>query len=283
MSKSSYDETGLIKIYYAQISKIPLLSKEETANLIIKAQNGDQTALKKVVESNLRLVLKIAQNIRNTVLSFTDLVAEGNFGLYDAVRKFDVTRDLRFSTFAAFQIRNRMKIAMLSQGGTVHVPSDIQKKYFQIKSIENRLMQKYHCDKVDASLIAKHSSYTVSEIREILLAKLESVSPVNYRELNNSNKEIDNDQFIEIVIDNEENLLEQNQEDRELIKTVELWFKKLQRDQQEKLLESIAEYQDEHLDGGIALYSKSLHFYTQGLLLHDLRNFLFNHAPELLR
>jgi len=94
-----------MRLYLKEISKIPLLTVEEEKALGYRAQAGDKDALQKLIESNLRFVIKIAKNYRVSGLPFLDLINEGNIGLIEAARRFDPDRGVRFTSYAVWWIR----------------------------------------------------------------------------------------------------------------------------------------------------------------------------------
>jgi len=94
-----------MRLYLKEISKIPLLSVEEEKALGHRAQAGDKDALQKLIESNLRFVIKIAKKYRASGLPFLDLINEGNVGLIEAARRFDPERGVRFTSYAVWWIR----------------------------------------------------------------------------------------------------------------------------------------------------------------------------------
>jgi len=94
-----------MRLYLKEISKIPLLTAEEEKELGRRAQAGDKDALQKLIESNLRFVIKIAKKYRKSGLPFLDLINEGNVGLIEAARRFDPERQVRFTSYAIWWIR----------------------------------------------------------------------------------------------------------------------------------------------------------------------------------
>ncbi len=120
------DERGdshLLGLYLLEVGKYSLLSADEEADLARRIAKGDQAARQHLILANLRLVVNIAKRYRNQGLSLMDLIEEGNLGLIRAVEKFDHTRNLRFSTYATWWIRQFVGRAVQNQGSIVRLPS----------------------------------------------------------------------------------------------------------------------------------------------------------------
>ncbi len=124
-SSTSNDATQL---YLHDIGISPLLSAEEEVHFSRLARDGVQSARQRMIESNLRLVVRIARRYANRGLSFLDLIEEGNLGLIHAVEKFDPERGFRFSTYATWWIRQTIERALMSQTRTVRLPVHIVKE-----------------------------------------------------------------------------------------------------------------------------------------------------------
>jgi RNA polymerase primary sigma factor len=108
-----------MRLYLKEISRIPLLTVEEEKALGYLAQKGDKEALQKMIESNLRFVIKIAKKYRKSGLPFLDLINEGNIGLIEAARRFDPDRQVRFTSYAVWWIRQAI-LHYLSQATQVY-------------------------------------------------------------------------------------------------------------------------------------------------------------------
>jgi RNA polymerase nonessential primary-like sigma factor len=120
--------TDNTQIYLHDIGASPLLSAEEEVFFSRLARQGDAAARRRMIESNLRLVVKIARRYVNRGLSFLDLIEEGNLGLIHAVEKFDPERGFRFSTYATWWIRQTIERALMSQTRTVRLPVHVVKE-----------------------------------------------------------------------------------------------------------------------------------------------------------
>ncbi|WP_122856958.1 sigma-70 family RNA polymerase sigma factor, partial [Pseudomonas viridiflava] len=106
------------QLYLNEIGFSPLLSPEEEVHFARLSQRGDPAGRKRMIESNLRLVVKIARRYVNRGLSLLDLIEEGNLGLIRAVEKFDPERGFRFSTYATWWIRQTIERAIMNQTRT---------------------------------------------------------------------------------------------------------------------------------------------------------------------
>src|SRR3990167_6354338 len=131
------------QLYLKEIGFSPLLTAEEEVyygRLVLK---GDATARKKMVESNLRLVVKIARRYYGRGLEFSDLIEEGNLGLLRAVEKFDPERGFRFSTYATWWIRQTIERAIMNQARTVRLPIHVLKELNLYLTTARELMKQY--------------------------------------------------------------------------------------------------------------------------------------------
>lgn len=124
-SQKTMDAT---QIYLGEIGFSPLLSAEEEVYFSRLALKGDQAARKRMIESNLRLVVKIARRYINRGLALLDLIEEGNLGLIRAVEKFDPERGFRFSTYATWWIRQTIERAIMNQTRTIRLPIHVVKE-----------------------------------------------------------------------------------------------------------------------------------------------------------
>ncbi|WP_027858810.1 RNA polymerase sigma factor RpoS [Marinobacterium jannaschii] len=116
------------QLYLNEIGFSPLLTAEEEVYYSRKALKGEEAARKRMIESNLRLVVKIARRYINRGLSLLDLIEEGNLGLIRAVEKFDPERGFRFSTYATWWIRQTIERAIMNQTRTIRLPIHVVKE-----------------------------------------------------------------------------------------------------------------------------------------------------------
>jgi RNA polymerase nonessential primary-like sigma factor len=122
LTTSSSAQLDATRLYLNEIGASPLLTAEEEVYFSRRAQKGDEAARKRMIESNLRLVVRIARRYVNRGLALLDLIEEGNLGLIRAVEKFDPERGFRFSTYATWWIRQTIERAIMNQTRTVRLP-----------------------------------------------------------------------------------------------------------------------------------------------------------------
>ena len=116
------------RLYLSEIGGSNLLSAEEEIKFSRLAQKGDMASRQRMIESNLRLVVKIARRYMNRGLALLDLIEEGNLGLIRAVEKFDPERGFRFSTYATWWIRQTIERAIMNQTRTIRLPIHVVKE-----------------------------------------------------------------------------------------------------------------------------------------------------------
>lgn len=139
VSQKSMDATQL---YLSEIGFSPLLSMEEEVYYAKRALKGDPAARKRMIESNLRLVVKISRRYLNRGLPLLDLIEEGNLGLMKSVEKFDPTRGFRFSTYATWWIRQTIERAIMNQTRTIRLPIHVVKELNIYLRAARKLIQK---------------------------------------------------------------------------------------------------------------------------------------------
>ena len=110
--------------YFKDVSRQPMISQEEEIELTKKIKEGNEAAVKKLVEANLRFVISVAKQYQNKGLALVDLIQEGNLGLIEAARKFDETRGFRFISYAVWWIRQAIIKALSDQCRTIRVPAN---------------------------------------------------------------------------------------------------------------------------------------------------------------
>jgi RNA polymerase primary sigma factor len=128
-----------LAVYQAEISRIPLLTREEELALAKRVAAGDADAERRMVEANLRLVIKIARRYMNRSLPLGDLIEEGNLGLLRAVRKYRWERGTRFSTYAVWWIRQFIVRSIANQARLIRLPVHVEALYSQYRRAKEKL------------------------------------------------------------------------------------------------------------------------------------------------
>jgi RNA polymerase primary sigma factor len=143
-----------IKLYLKDIQKSQLLSAAQERELAELIAAGDDHARARMIESNLRLVVKIAKRYMNRGLPFLDLIEEGNMGLIKAVEKFKVSKGCRFSTYATWWIRQSIERALVNQSRTIRLPVHVADEINKLVKVNRELVQTLKRDPYTAEIAA---------------------------------------------------------------------------------------------------------------------------------
>lgn len=155
------------QLYLNEIGYSPLLSAEEEVYFARLALKGEEAARKRMIESNLRLVVKISRRYINRGLAFLDLIEEGNLGLIRAVEKFDPERGFRFSTYATWWIRQTIERAIMNQTRTIRLPIHVVKELNVYLRAARELTQKLDHDPT-AEEIAELVDKPIDDVKRML-------------------------------------------------------------------------------------------------------------------
>ena len=169
-SQSHSDTVDATQLYLQQIGKAPLLSAQEEVYFARRLQKGDEASRKRMIESNLRLVVKIARRYINRGLSLLDLIEEGNLGLIHAVKKFDPERGFRFSTYATWWIRQNIERGLMNQTRTIRLPVHIIKELNVYLKAEKELAGKNKQDP-SAEDIASLVKKPIESVKRLMVFK----------------------------------------------------------------------------------------------------------------
>lgn len=155
-----------IRLYLRDIKKLPLLTADEEMKLAMRVKRGDKEARAKMIQSNLRFVISIAKRYSNLGVSMMDLIEEGNMGLMKAVGKFNPKRGYRFSTYAAWWIRQYISRAIANQGKTVRMPVYIIELLMRFKKTTEHLTNSLK-RKPRSSEIAKRMKIPIKRVKQL--------------------------------------------------------------------------------------------------------------------
>ena len=166
---------GTLDKYLSDIAKEPLITAEEEVALAQRIKEGDQAALERLVNANLRFVVSVAKQYQNQGISLQDLINEGNIGLVKAAQRFDETRGFKFISYAVWWIRQSILQAVAEQSRIVRLPLNqvgaINRVKKAINVLEHRLQRKPTVDE-----IAEETGLTPEKVMTILSNNTQTVS-----------------------------------------------------------------------------------------------------------
>ena len=160
-----YDDA--IKIYLRDIQRTPLLCAASEKELARKIEKGDDAARKKMIESNLRLVVKIAKRYINRGLPFLDLIEEGNLGLIKSVERFNLAKECRFSTYATWWIRQSIERALINQSRTIRLPVHVSDDIGRMIRVSRKLSHELSREPTNQE-IADTMKATIQHVRRLM-------------------------------------------------------------------------------------------------------------------
>jgi len=177
-SEESAEEHGVddpVRMYLKEIGKVQLLSSEEEIELAIRIAEGDETAKKRLVEANLRLVVSIAKKYMGRGMSLLDLIQEGNLGLIKAVEKFDHTKGFKFSTYATWWIRQSITRAIADQSRIIRLPVHMSEFISRVRKTSAQLLNENGSEPTSEQ-IAERMGVPVERVRDVMRTSQEPVS-----------------------------------------------------------------------------------------------------------
>jgi RNA polymerase primary sigma factor len=156
-----------LKLYIKDIKDIPLLTPEDELKTARRVKQGDPQARRKMIRSNLRLVINIAKQYANFGVPLLDLISEGNLGLMKAVSKFNPKLGYRFSTYAAWWIKQHVTRALADQGKTVRIPVYMVETLTRFRKVNERLTHRLR-RKPKVAELAKSMKLPIAKIKELM-------------------------------------------------------------------------------------------------------------------
>ncbi|MGE5682431.1 MAG: RNA polymerase sigma factor RpoD/SigA [Bacillota bacterium] len=160
----TYRESQSLDKYLQEIGKVDLLNASDEVELAIRIKKGDQRALEKLVQANLRFVVSVAKQYQNQGLSLGDLINEGNLGLIKAAKRFDETKGFKFISYAVWWIRQSILQALAEHSRIVRLPLNRIGSLNKISKAFNNLEQTYERDPSPEEL-AKELDMDVDEVK----------------------------------------------------------------------------------------------------------------------
>jgi RNA polymerase primary sigma factor len=156
-----------LKLYVRSIGGGPLLTREEERDLARRKDAGDEAAKRRLIESNLRLVMSITRHYTSSGVPLLDLIQEGNLGLIRAVEKFDYRMGYKLSTYATWWIRQSVTRALADQGRTIRLPVHVADRVRRLLRSRRQLAQKLNREPTEQEL-AKEAGMPPEKVRDLL-------------------------------------------------------------------------------------------------------------------
>lgn len=159
-------DVDVVKLYFKDIDKTPLLTADEEKKLARRIRKGDARARRKMIQANLRLVVNVAKRYSRYGVPLLDLIEEGNLGLMKAAKKYDPKTGYRFSTYACWWIKQSILRALSDQGKTIRVPVYMSEAIIKYKKVVEELKHRLH-RKPRIGEIARKLNVSVVKVKEI--------------------------------------------------------------------------------------------------------------------
>ncbi len=198
--ESRKTDPDIDKSYFQDVSHYPLLTREEEVSLARKARAGDEEARKKLILSNLKLVITIAKSYSSYGVPFLDLIEEGNLGLIKAVSRFDPEKGFRFSTYSSWWIKQSMVRAISNFSRTIRIPIhvfQVMKKYMALEKSEAHLTNEEKAAKLE---ITPRKLRSIEKLVRNIKALDVSSSLDSYAELSTNLEAEDDTDFEKIIL-----------------------------------------------------------------------------------
>lgn len=182
-----------LNTYLKSIGKIPVTTREEEAELAGHIKQGDSEAIKRLVEGNLRFVVKVAQGYQGCGMSLPDLINEGNIGLLEAAKRFDASKGVKFISYGVWWIRQAIMQALAEQSGAVRLPLKQAGLLYKLGQAYSELLQRNNGKEPSPDELAKHLKVSRKEIDNILRVSR------NYLSLDAPLSDSDDSTFIDLM------------------------------------------------------------------------------------
>jgi RNA polymerase primary sigma factor len=190
ITEHSYTEDdNILSMYLKEINKIPLLTREEEVDIATKAALGNETAKKKLIESNLRFVVNVAKKYQNQGLPLIDLINEGNIGLMNAIDRFDVDKGYHFISYAVWWIRQAILKSICEKSRTIRLPLNRANELIQIQKAQKELTS-MNGEDPDLYAIAQMTQLNEKHISDLLSISRDMVSLETPVFADNNNSEL---------------------------------------------------------------------------------------------
>ncbi len=179
--ESTSTESDSFRTYFREISQFPLVTPEEEIELSVRIKAGDEEAYSQLLCANLRLVVKIALKFSDRGLSLMDMIAEANRGLMQAVERFEPGHGAKFSTYAAWWIKQSIQRALGNQGRTVRLPIHLIDKIWALRRVSGQMSEELGRDPTNEE-VAEEMGVTpqrVAHLRNAAMSPLSLDAPIH--------------------------------------------------------------------------------------------------------
>jgi len=174
-NKNEFNTDEALLNYLNDISRYCTLSREEERQLAIKCRSGDRKAKERLINANLKFVVKIALNYQNRGLSLSELISDGNLGLIRAIEKYDPDKNIKLITYAVWWIRQKMLFAIAEKSSLIRVPVGLNNKAKKLKNAKDkRYVQQGYLP--DSDQLSKDTEFSEQSINLIANTMFESLS-----------------------------------------------------------------------------------------------------------
>ncbi len=174
-----YDDIEVERLYMRDLRKLPVISVEEEKMYARMVAEGNPEARRKMIEANLRLVVKIARRYVNQGMSLLDLIEEGNIGLIKAVEKFDLAKECRFSTYATWWIKQSIERSIANHSRTIRLPVHVSSRVNRISKIISAAVEKTGREP-SLEEISTESGYRIDFVRNLFTMAIKTYSLESY-------------------------------------------------------------------------------------------------------
>src|ERR1700674_18107 len=177
---ADHNDTAM-KVYLCEIGRIPLLTPKQEIELAVKIKQGDREARALMINSNLRLVVTIAQDYANLGLPLLDVISEGNVGLMTAVDRFDPAKGAKLSTYASWWIRQSIKRALSNQGKTIRLPVHLGDKILKMRRVALQMSEELGREPTDDELAEEIgiASGKISQLKTVSIRPASLDAPIS--------------------------------------------------------------------------------------------------------
>ncbi|MBQ6780560.1 MAG: sigma-70 family RNA polymerase sigma factor [Treponema sp.] len=169
------NDDAVLSMYLKEISRIPLMSREEESALALKAKSGDKVAKEKIVKANLRFVVNVAKKYQGQGLDLVDLISEGNIGLLTAIEKFDAEKGYHFISYAVWWIRQCILKAICEKSRAIRLPLNRANELVQIEHAR-KMIGSGKTEEEEISEVAEMLNMDAAHVRDMLNINREMVS-----------------------------------------------------------------------------------------------------------